>query len=279
MKSKILPILISNILVAGVVWYAASGSASNSEALAAKDAEIQLLKEELAKKSSRPSRSNRSARAQQAESQTVAESDTATDEARENRRRQMARRFEDFRKIRTNAAISRLALRLNLSEEQTARMHAVAEERSAELRSLMESLREARENGNDTNELRAQMAELMRANNPEEYVAELLSEEQKSEYEAYRNERATARAETVANMRLSMLQEAVALNQEQKDKYFSEYASAAINNNGRVDRETEEKILKDVLTNEQWNAYSEQQQAMEALGGNRGMGRGIPPPM
>lgn len=280
MKSKILPILISNILVAGVVWYAAPGS-SDAEALAQKDAEIQSLKSELSKRSSRAPRANRNF-TQRNENRVAGETATADDETREARRQQMAQRFESFRKIRINTAISRLSLRLNLNEEQTARLHAIAEERSGEVQNLMEALREARENGRDTNELAAQLRELMQANNPEEYVAEILSDEQKSEYENYRNERATARAETVANMRLSMLQESVALNQEQKDKYFSEYASAAMNNDGRVDRETEEKILKEVLSAEQWNAYAEQQKAMEAIGapGFRGRRQGMnPPPM
>ncbi|MBR5622176.1 MAG: hypothetical protein IKW49_03215 [Opitutales bacterium] len=271
MKSKILPIVISNLLVAGIVWYVAAAPAADTDALAAKDAEIRALKDELARKNTRSARGNR-ASSQRAERPAVANDEAANDETREARRQQMAQRFDNFRRIRTNTAISRLALRLNLSAEQTTRMHELAQARSAEAQNLMVAIREARENGADTNELSAQLREAMRANNPEEYITELLSDEQKAEYEAYRAERATARAETVANMRLSMLQESVALNQEQKDKYFSEYASAAMNNDGRVDRDTEERILRGVLSAEQWNVYAEQQKAMEALGGPGGPG-------
>ena len=271
MKSKILPIVISKLLVAGIVWYVAAAPAADTDALAAKDAEIRALKDELARKNTRSARGNR-ASAQRAERPAVANDEAANDETREARRQQMAQRFDNFRRIRTNTAISRLALRLNLSAEQTARMHELAQARSAEAQNLMVAIREARENGADTNELSAQLREAMRANNPEEYITELLSDEQKAEYEAYRSERATARAETVANMRLSMLQESVALNQEQKDKYFSEYASAAMSNDGRVDRDTEERILRGVLSAEQWNVYAEQQKAMEALGGPGGPG-------
>lgn len=281
MKSKILPILISNILVAGIVWYAASGTGSDSEALAGKDAEIRMLKDELAKRNNRSSRSNRPAR-QNAETRAAESSDPSSEETREARRRQMTQRFENFRRVRTNAAISRLSLRLNLTEEQTARLQAISEERSAEIQAVMEALREARESGADTDELGTRMRELMRANNPEEYITDLLSDEQKSEYAAYRNERATARTETVTNMRLSMIQEAVPLNQEQKDKYFAEYAAAAMNSeNSRVDPETEEKILRGILSEDQWKVYSEQQQAMEALGGPGAMrgNRGGPPMM
>ena len=124
----------------------------------------------------------------------------------------------------------------------------------------------------------------MRASDPEEFVAELLGEEQQAEYEAYRRERATARAETVANMRLAMLQDSVALSQEQKDRYFSEYATAALESDGRVSREAEREILKNVLSNEQFSAYEEQQATLEAAGVGRGGMRGMrfdggtPPP-
>ncbi len=270
MKSKVLPILVSNLLVAVVAWSAASFFAGgDAEALAAKDAEIRALKDELAKRASRASRGNASRRAAAAAPRENAPAD-ASPEAADARRRETERRFETFRKIRRDTAITRLALRLNLTEEQKARLAERAEANEAELRELAERARLAP----DDEALRAELRERMRASDPEEFVAELLGEEQQAEYEAYRRERATARAETVANMRLAMLQDSVALSQEQKDRYFSEYATAALESDGRVSREAEREILKNVLSNEQFSAYEEQQATLEAAGVGRGGMRG-----
>lgn len=269
MKSKVLPILVSNLLVAVVAWSAASFFAGgDAETLAAKDAEIRALKDELAKRTSRASRGNASRRAA-AGPRENAPAD-ASPEAADARRRETERRFETFRKIRRDTAITRLALRLNLTEEQKARLAERAEANEAELRELAERARLAP----DDEALRAELRERMRASDPEEFVAELLGEEQQAEYEAYRRERATARAETVANMRLAMLQDSVALSQEQKDRYFSEYATAALESDGRVSREAEREILKNVLSNEQFSAYEEQQATLEAAGVGRGGMRG-----
>lgn len=269
MKSKVLPILVSNLLVAVVAWSAASFFAGgDAEALAAKDAEIRVLKDELAKRASRASRGNASRR-DAAGPRENAPAD-ASPEAADARRRETERRFETFRKIRRDTAITRLALRLNLTEEQKARLAERAEANEAELRELAERARLAP----DDEALRAELRERMRASDPEEFVAELLGEEQQAEYEVYRRERATARAETVANMRLAMLQDSVALSQEQKDRYFSEYATAALESDGRVSREAEREILKNVLSNEQFSAYEEQQATLEAAGVGRGGMRG-----
>lgn len=280
MKSKVLPILVSNLLVAVVAWSAASFFAGgDAEVLAAKDAEIRALKDELEKRASRASRGNASHRAAAAAPRENAPAD-ASSEAADARRRETERRFETFRKIRRDTAITRLALRLNLTEEQKARLAERAEANEAELRELAERARLAP----DDEALRAELRERMRASDPEEFVAELLGEEQQAEYEAYRRERATARAETVANMRLAMLQDSVALSQEQKDRYFSEYATAALESDGRVSREAEREILKNVLSNEQFSAYEEQQATLEAAGVGRGGMRGMrfdggtPPP-
>lgn len=278
MKSKVLPILVSNLLVAVVAWSAASFFAGgDAETLAAKDAEIRALKDELAKRTSRASRGNASRRAAAPRENAPAD---ASPEAADARRRETERRFETFRKIRRDTAITRLTLRLNLTEEQKARLAERAEANEAELRELAERARLAP----DDEALRAELRERMRASDPEEFVAELLGEEQQAEYEAYRRERATARAETVANMRLAMLQDSVALSQEQKDRYFSEYATAALESDGRVSREAEREILKNVLSNEQFSAYEEQQATLEAAGVGRGGMRGMrfdggnPPP-
>ncbi len=269
MKSKVLPILVSNLLVAVVAWSAASFFAGgDAEALHAKDAEIRVLKDELAKRASRASRGNASRRAAAAPRENAPAD--ASPEAADARRRETERRFETFRKIRRDTAITRLALRLNLTEEQKARLAERAEANEAELRELAERARLAP----DDEALRAELRERMRASDPEEFVAELLGEEQQAEYEAYRRERATARAETVANMRLAMLQDSVALSQEQKDRYFSEYATAALESDGRVSREAEREILKNVLSNEQFSAYEEQQATLEAAGVGRGGMRG-----
>ena len=269
MKSKVLPILVSNLLVAVVAWSAASFFAGgDAEALAAKDAEIRALKDELAKRASRASRGNASRRAAAAPRENAPAD--ASPEAADARRRDSERRFETFRKIRRDTAITRLALRLNLTEEQKARLAERAEANEAELRELAERARLSP----DDEALRAELRERMRAADPEEFVAELLGEEQQAEYEAYRRERATARAETVANMRLAMLQDSVALSQEQKDRYFSEYATAALETDGRVSREAEREILKNVLSNEQFSAYEEQQATLEAAGVGRGGMRG-----
>lgn len=268
MKSKVLPILVSNLLVAVVAWSAASFFAGgDAETLAAKDAEIRALKDELAKRTSRASRGNASRRAAAPRENAPAD---ASPEAADARRRETERRFETFRKIRRDTAITRLALRLNLTEEQKARLAERAEANEAELRELAERARLAP----DDEALRAELRERMRASDPEEFVAELLGEEQQAEYEAYRRERATARAETIANMRLAMLQDSVALSQEQKDRYFSEYATAALESDGRVSREAEREILKNVLSNEQFSAYEEQQATLEAAGVGRGGMRG-----
>lgn len=277
MKSKILPILLSNILVAAVVWYAASPSVDPTHSLlAAKDKEIQELKDELAKNRSRNSRNSEFARARRQQNQN---SDTAApaenETARAERRQAMAQQVANFRKLHTNATISRLALRLNLSEEQKAQLLARAEERSAEIQTLMEQMRTARESGENVEALQARMRELMQGNNPENYIAEFLSEEQKSEYANYQQERATARAETQANMSLAMIQEAVPLTREQKDKYFSEYAAAALQ--GNISIEEQNRILKNILSAEQYSAYEEQQQAfqsMRPIGGRNGGGFG-----
>ena len=269
MKSKVLPILVSNLLVAVVAWSAASFFAGgDAEALAAKDAEIRALKDELAKRASRASRGNASRRAAAAPRENAPAD--ASPEAADARRWETERRFETFRKIRRDTAITRLALRLNLTEEQKVRLAERAEANEAELRELAERARLAP----DDEALRAELRERMRASDPEEFVAELLGEEQQAEYEAYRRERATARAETVANMRLAMLQDSVALSQEQKDRYFSEYATAALETDGRVSREAEREILKNVLSNEQFSAYEEQQATLEAAGVGRGGMRG-----
>lgn len=272
MKSKILPILLSNILVAGVVWYAASPSSdTDASALAAKDKEIRELKAELSKSRSRNPRVGDSARQRRQPSNETAAMTPENEEAAAARRQEMAQRFDNFRKIRTNAHVSRLALRLNLTEEQKAQVLARAEERNAEIQALMEEMRAARESGQDMGEMQNRMRELMRSNNPDQYVSEFLTAEQKAEYDAYQQERTTARAETTATMSLAMVQEAIPLNQEQKDKYFAEYAAAAMN--GRVSQEDQNKILKNVLTPEQYSVYEQQQQAYQTVG-RPGEGRG-----
>ncbi|MGN0835670.1 MAG: hypothetical protein ACI4QA_07610 [Candidatus Spyradosoma sp.] len=270
MKSKVLPILVSNLIVAVLAWCAASFFAGgDADALAAKDAEIRALKDELAKRAARSPRGNDARRSVAAAPRENA-ADAADPETTEARRKERERRFETFRKIRRDTAVTRLAMRLNLNEEQKAQLAARAEEHEAALRELAERVRSEPDN----EALRAELRERMRAADPEEVVAELLGGEQLEEYEAYRRERATARAETVANMRLAMLQESVALSQEQKDRYFSEYATAALETDGRVSSESEREILKNVLTNEQFSVYEDQQATLEAAGVGRGGMRG-----
>ena len=254
MKSKILPFLISNIAVATIVWICAAKLGGDSAALAQKDSEIAALKAELAKNRSRPqtprtrSRNNVSADAGEANQATA-----ATQARRDWRQHATQRNFEN--------KITRLSLRLKLSDAQRAQLAEISEKHSS-LAAQFGELMTAHDRDGPTAEIVEQIRVLskqMNALDPENCIADLLSDEQKAQYEEYRIERATNRAETFATGSLSMIQEIIPLTREQKDRYFSEYASASLaSENGFVNPEKSKEILKNILSNEEYAIFEEQ---------------------
>ena len=217
-------------------------------------------------------------------------------------------RFKEMRSLertqRIDAKILALKSKLNLTPEQEVAIRAVMEKGSSDreaLREAMDARRRAGRATEDTDTTRQEaMAKFAAAEAAQETaITAAMSEDQLAAYDAYKAEQKQTQVESRANQQLNDLQNKLSLTAEQKDAAFQFYAQQEQTGfrpgqiaaqGGDVQKAFEERQktmlegMQAILTPEQYELYSKQEEELSALfrngGGFGGFGgpRGGPPP-
>lgn len=224
--------------------------------------------------------------------------------AREARFREMR---ESERALRIESRLLALKTKLNLTPEQETAVRAAMEKANAEREALRQASAGLREEwaklSDEERDARhreevAKFAAVDAAQEAE--ITALMSEEQLAAYEQYKSEQKQTEVENRANMQLGQLQSMLSLTEEQKDAAFQYFAQQAqtfdpreIMAQGGDPREFFEEqqkaqleAMRQILTPEQFELYSKQEEQRANMfrnGGGRGGfgppgGRGFGPP-
>lgn len=217
-------------------------------------------------------------------------------------------RFKEMRTMdrtqRIDARILNLKTKLNLTPEQETAIRTAMEKGSTDRDALRESMDARRRAGTeDTDKTRQADAAKFAASeaDQEKAITAGMSDEQLTAYEAYKTEQKATQVEAQANRQLNDLQNKLSLTDDQKDAAFQFYAAQEQNgfDPGKIAAEggdpakyfeerqkTALEAMKQILTPEQYELYSKQEEERSTMfrngggfGGPRGgFGGGGPPP-
>lgn len=212
-------------------------------------------------------------------------------------------RFKEMRAMdrtqRIDARILNLKTRLNLTPEQEIVVRAAMEKGSLDRDALREAMEARRRAGEEeTDKTRQANAAKFAASEAgqEKAITAAMSDEQLTAYEAYKTEQKATQVEAQANRQLNDLQSKLSLTDEQKDAAFQFYADQEQNgfDPGKIMAEggdpakyfeERQKVtleaMKQILTPEQYELYSKQEEERSTLfrnGGGFGRGFGGGPP-
>ncbi|MES2709778.1 MAG: hypothetical protein V4726_24485 [Verrucomicrobiota bacterium] len=217
-------------------------------------------------------------------------------------------RFSEMRTLeraqRIDARILALKTKLNLTPEQETAVRAAMDKGSADREALREAGDARRRNGGEeTDKTRqADMAKFAALETAQEKaITDLMTEDQLAAYDQYKTEQKATQVESRANQQLNDLQGKLSLTDEQKDAAFQFYADqeqngfdpgkiAAEGGDPRKYFEERQKqtleAMRQILTAEQYELYSKQEEARSTLFRNGGgfggfggpRGGGGPPP-
>lgn len=215
-------------------------------------------------------------------------------------------RFKEMRAMdrtqRIDARILNLKTKLNLTPEQETAVRAAMEKGSLDRDALREAMDARRRSGEEeTDKTRQANAAKFAASEAEQEkaITATMSDEQLTAYEAYKTEQKATQVEAQANRQLNDLQSKLSLTDEQKDAAFQFYADQEQNgfDPGKIIAEggdpakyfeerqkTTLEAMKQILTPEQYELYSKQEEERSTMfrngggfGGPRGFGGGGPP--
>lgn len=208
-------------------------------------------------------------------------------------------RFQEMRLLdraqRADAKILALKTKLNLTPEQETAVRAAMAKASATrdaLRTAGDARRRAGGPPEDEKTRQQEMAKFAATETDQETaIAAGLTEEQAAAYTDYKAELKQTQVESRANQQLNDLQNKLSLTAEQKDAAFQFYAQQEQNGfdpgaiaaqGGDVQKAFEERLqttlagMKTILTLEQYELYSKQEQERATLFRNAGGPGGMP---
>ncbi len=151
--------------------------------------------------------------------------DAAEEAKREERRTSMEDRFRTMMSSRIQAKVATLQTAVKMDASQAERIQAFMSERDE----VMMEYRRKRWSGELTDEEDAQYNAKIEAMKVGDFMKDVLSPEQYSEYDAYRKEQNEAELGSYASRQLSDLLQSVRLTDEQKDKAYEAFYLEAYN--------------------------------------------------